>query len=169
MEREPADSTRGADEDVELAKRIGLAWRDLRRGASMGVFLGLLYGETGLDLGQLDTLEHLTHVDGQRMSELAEAMRVDASTATRAVQRLEDAGYAERSPHPGDARCVVVRATAEGRARHEELIAMRRASMVEMIEDIPLDTRRHLAEGMEALVAALDAFVERRSATAVAT
>lgn len=154
------------DEDVELAKRIGLAWRDLRRGASMGVFLGLLYGETGLDLGQLDTLEHLSQVDGQRMSELAEAMRVDASTATRAVQRLVDAGFAERSPHPADARCVVVRATPAGRARHEELIAMRRASMVEMIDDIPIETRRHLAVGMEALVAALDAFVERRTATA---
>ncbi len=154
------------DDDVELAKRIGLAWRDLRRGASMGVFLGLLYGETGLDLGQLDTLEHLSQVDGQRMSELAEAMRVDASTATRAVPRLVHAGYPERSTHPVDARCVVVRATPEGRVRHEELIAMRRASMVEMIEDIPVETRRHLADGMEALVAALDAFVARRTATA---
>ena len=150
-------------DDVELAKRIGLAWRDLRRGASMGVFLGLLYGETGLDLGQMDTLEHLSQVDGQRMSELAEAMRVDASTATRAVQRLVDAGYAERSPHPVDARCVMVRATPAGRARHEELTASRRGSMVEMIADIPLDTRRHLADGMEALLAALDAFVVKRT------
>ena len=156
-------------EDVELAKRIGLAWRDLRRGASMGVLQSLIYGETGLDLGQLDTLEHLTQVDGQRMSELAEAMRVDASTATRAVQRLVDAGYAERSPHPADARCVVVRATAEGRARHEELIANRRASMVEMIAAIPVETRRNLADGMEELVAALDAFVEQRTTPAVAS
>jgi DNA-binding MarR family transcriptional regulator len=152
------------EDDVELAKRIGLAWRDLRRGASMGVFLGLLYGETGLDLGQMDTLEHLSQVDGQRMSELAEAMRVDASTATRAVQRLVDAGYAERAPHPVDARCVMVRATPAGRVRHEELTASRRASMVEMISDIPLDTRRHLADGMEALLAALDAFVVKRTA-----
>jgi DNA-binding MarR family transcriptional regulator len=151
------------EEEVELARRIGLAWRDLRRGASMSVLQGLLYGETGLDLGQLDTLEHLTHVDGQRMSDLAEAMRVDASTATRAVQRLVDAGFAERSPDPVDARCVLVRATALGRRRHEELTASRRASMVEMIAGIELQERRNLADGMEQLVAALDAFVEAKT------
>jgi DNA-binding MarR family transcriptional regulator len=151
------------EEDVELARRIGLAWRDLRRGASMSALQGLLYGETGLDLGQLDTLEHLVQIDGQRMSDLADSMRVDASTATRAVQRLVDAGYAERSPDPADARCVLVRATDLGRARHEELIASRRASMVEMIARIPLQDRRHLADGMEQLVDALDAFVATKT------
>lgn len=156
------------DEDVELARRIGLAWRDLRRGASMAVLQSLLYGETGLDLGQLDTLEHLVHGDGQRMSDLADALRVDASTATRAVQRLVDAGFAERSPDPGDARCVIVRATRLGRSRHEELIASRRASLVEMISPIPVADRRSLAHGMEQLVAALDAFVEARTSASVA-
>ena len=156
------------DEDGELAGRIGLAWRELRRGASMGLLQALLQGETGLDLGQLDTLEHLAHSDGFRMSELADAMRVDASTATRAVQRLVDAGFAERSPDHRDARCVMVRATPLGRARYDELAASKRASMVEMIAGIPLADRRALADGMEQLVAALDAFVDDRTSLGVA-
>ena len=151
------------EEDNELASRIGLAWRELRRGASMGILQGLLQGETGLDLGQLDTLEHLVHGEGFRMSELADAMRVDASTATRAVQRLVDAGFAERSPDPADARCVLVRATRLGVDRYEELATSRRASMVEMIAGMSLTDRRNLAEGMERLVASLDAFVGTHS------
>lgn len=156
-------------EDSELAGRIGLAWKELRRGASMSALQTILQGEIGLDLGQLDTLEHLVLGGDCRMSELADAMRVDASTATRAVARLVDTGLAERAHDPRDARCVKVAATEEGKRRYEELADSRRASMMEMIAGMSLADRRKLAEGMEALVAALDAFVQQRStSTAVA-
>lgn len=156
-------------EDSELAGRIGLAWKELRRGASMSALQTILQGEIGLDLGQLDTLEHLVLGGDCRMSELADAMRVDASTATRAVARLVDTGLAERAHDPRDARCVKVAATEEGERRYAELADSRRASMMEMIAGMSLADRRKLAEGMEALVAALDAFVQQRStSTAVA-
>jgi len=146
-------------EDSELAGRIGLAWRELRRGASMSTLQTLLQGETGLDLGQLDTLEHLVLGGACRMSELAEVLRVDASTATRAVARLVDTGLAVRRTDARDARCVVVEASPDGVARYEELATSRRASMVEMIAHLPLADRRRLVDGMEQLVAALDAYV----------
>ena len=44
----------------------------------------------------MDTLDLLVQQPAWRMSELAEALRVDPSTATRAVQRLVRAGLADR-------------------------------------------------------------------------
>lgn len=148
----------------EVQTRIGLAWRELRRGASMGALRDLMQGEIGLDLGQLDTLEHLVHGGTTRMSELADALRVDASTATRAVQRLVDRELAERSAHPRDARCVHVAATDAGRALYDEVAATRSTAMHEILTVFTVDERRQLAEGMERLVASFDDYIAHRTA-----
>jgi DNA-binding MarR family transcriptional regulator len=150
-------------EQRDPASRIGQAWRELRRGASMTAFVELLQGETGLDLGQLDTLEHIVLADRCRMSELAEAMRVDASTATRAVQRLVEAKLARRAVDTADARRVLVEATASGRALYEDLADRRRHAMLEILDDLALDERCRLADSLEHLVAGLDRFVERKT------
>jgi DNA-binding MarR family transcriptional regulator len=78
------------EEQLALALRIGNSWKELRRGAAMGVLRDHLFGAgpDALEPGQVDTLELLVGRDAWRMSELAEALRVDPSTATRAVQRL---------------------------------------------------------------------------------
>jgi DNA-binding MarR family transcriptional regulator len=61
----------------------------------------------------------------------ADAMRVDASTATRAVARLEKAGLVARQASPDDRRVVQVVATAAGvaaqqtmRRRYDDVMAM---------------------------------------------
>jgi DNA-binding MarR family transcriptional regulator len=152
--------------DDEVASRIGHAWRELRRGASMAVLRERMQGEIGLDLGQIDFLEHLVLGGAARMSDLAETLRVDASTATRAVQRLVDRGLAARAGDPRDARCVMVEPTADGRALHEELAASRQAAMRELLAGFTAAERRQLADGMERLVAALDEFVAERATPA---
>lgn len=129
----------------------------------MTAFVELLQGETGLDLGQLDTLEHIVLGDRCRMSELAEAMRVDASTATRAVQRLVEARLARRSIDPADARRVLVEATPRGRSLYDDLASRRRDAMLEILDDLDLDERRRLADSLEHLIAGLDRFVERKT------
>src|SRR5204862_6141795 len=84
----------GDEEQLALALRIGTGWKELRRGAAMGVLRDHLFGAgaDALEPGQVDTLELLVNKDAWRMSELADALRVDPSTATRAVQRLVKAG-----------------------------------------------------------------------------
>jgi DNA-binding MarR family transcriptional regulator len=52
---------------------------------------------------------------GVPMGTVADGLLNRASDTTRLVDRLERAGFAERIPHPGDRRSVLVRATAEGR------------------------------------------------------
>jgi DNA-binding MarR family transcriptional regulator len=141
------------------AARIAHAWRELRRGAAMTALQERMKGEVGLDLGQRDTLEVLVSTDGCRMSELADALRVDASTATRAVARLVDAGLAERTSCATDARAVRVHATDEGRRLNTEMLESRRTGMDELLAGFTKAERRALADGMEKLVAALDAMV----------
>jgi hypothetical protein len=98
----------------DLAVRIGLAWREIRRGASTASLRDYLYGsdEESIEQGQMDTLDLLALQPAWRMSELADALRVEPSTATRAVQRLVNAGLAARRPSPDDGRVVQVEITA---------------------------------------------------------
>lgn len=141
------------------AARIAHAWRELRRGAAMTTMRERFAGEIGLDQGQIDFLEALVLAGTARMRDVADALRVDASTATRAIQRLVDRGLASRSSDERDARCVQVSATDEGRALYEEILAARRSGMVELLAGFSPAERRALADGMEKLVAAVDQMV----------
>jgi DNA-binding MarR family transcriptional regulator len=69
-----------------------------------------------LDSGQYDVLWCLAVrlPGGCPMGELASALRIDSSTATRAVDRLVASGLAERVRSQHDKRVLVARATAEG-------------------------------------------------------
>jgi DNA-binding MarR family transcriptional regulator len=149
----------GADREVE--RRIGAAWRDLRRGASMAGLRAYLYGEgdDAVDLGQVDTLDLLASQSTWRMRDLALALRVDASSATRAVDRLVAAGLAERSRAADDARAVVVSLTRTGRARHDVLVERRRTAMDRILAGFAPDERRQLAELLERLIAGVDDFL----------
>lgn len=145
----------------DVARRVGLAWRELRRGASMGLlreqFLGS--GNDALDTGQMDTLDVLVGADTWRMGDLAEALRVDPSTATRAVDRLTRIQLAERLPNPDDRRVVLVRATPMGRARHAEAYRRWRTVLHDILAEFEPDQREQLAVDLERLVAALDRVV----------
>jgi DNA-binding MarR family transcriptional regulator len=166
----PTDDTR-AREVYDLAVRIGLAWREMRRGASAAGLRDWLYGsgDDAIEQGQMDSLDLLASQPSWRMSELADALRVDPSTATRAIQRLEKAGLAERRPSTEDGRVVEVAITAVGRERHLE-VAQRRTEMMTFIlsqyrgRELPV-----LADMFERFVAAIDAFVAARDDAGPAT
>jgi DNA-binding MarR family transcriptional regulator len=141
-----------------LAGRIGWAWKELRRGAAMGILRDHLFGqgEDALEPGQFDTLDLLVRQEAWRMSDLADALRVDPSTATRAVQRLIKEGLAERRSSVDDGRVVMVTASPAGRLRHAAIEERRKDVMITMVSEFAPDERRRLADLMERLVAALD-------------
>jgi DNA-binding MarR family transcriptional regulator len=149
------------DADRELAVRVGRAWRELRRGAAMGKLREAMFttGGESLEPGQIDSLDLLAQRPEWRMSELADALRVDPSTATRAVQRLEKVGLAKRQPCPLDGRVVMVSATPEGLVRYEELAVSRRVLLASMLAEFEPDERELLAGYLERFVRALDRFV----------
>jgi len=146
------------EEERELSQRSGAAWKELRRGAAMAALRDHLFGAgaDALEPGQFDTLELLVQRDGWRMSELADALRVDPSTATRAVQRLLKTGLAERHPYRGDGRVVMVSATETGRERYEAIARCRRASMDQILRTFDHEERLQMASLLERLVAAAD-------------
>src|SRR5262245_17655062 len=140
---------------------VGHAWRELRRGASMQALRERIYqGDQGLvDLGLADALEVIDVLDGCRRRELAEALRVDPSTATRTVDRLVGRGLVERIADPDDARGVLVVTTASGHALRERVRAQAQAAMGEILREFTPEEGAELAALMERLVAAVDRYI----------
>jgi DNA-binding MarR family transcriptional regulator len=146
----------------DLAVRIGLAWREVRRGSSTSGLRDYLYGSDreSIEQGQMDTLDLLALQPAWRMSELAEALRVEPSTATRAVQRLVTAGLAERTPSPEDGRVVQVEITTSGRAVYEAVAARRGELLTFIMKQYRLDELPVFADMLERFVVSIDTFVE---------
>lgn len=151
----------GDPAQVELAVRIGSAWIRMRRGGSTSALREFLLGtgEDALEQGQIDTLDVLAGRPAWRMSEVAEALRVDPSTATRAVQRLVNAGLARRLADADDGRVVLVAITDAGCARHAEVTSRRADLMAHLLGAYAPDERPALADLMERFVGAVDGFL----------
>lgn len=148
-------------ESDAVVRRIGTAWKELRRGAAMGALRPAFFGDGTAELepGQWDTLDLLVRQPSWRMSELADGLRVDPSTATRAVQRLLKIGLAERSGCADDGRVVLVMATDQGRSRHEAIIANRTAIMQAVLAEFDDGELRQLANLLDRFVGSLDRVV----------
>ena len=148
--------------DDDTVRRIALAWRELRRGASGAVLRSHLLGPDGppLEQAQLDALEILATVpNGCRMSEFADALRVDPSTATRAISRLEHHGLAERTTGDADRRIVTARATAAGRRTVAQVGRLRAIGMQRLLEPFDEAEREQFAELLERFVTSIDDLV----------
>lgn len=145
----------------EVALRVGRAWREVRRGASMSRLIEHFFGigRNALEIGQMDTLDLLVQQPQWRMGDLADALRVDPSTATRAVQRLEKFGLAQRCTGTDDKRVVMVSASESGRARHAEAAARREEVLQHIMSEYDPNEFEQLAVLMERFVRSLDEFV----------
>ena len=109
----------------------------------------------------MDALDLLTRRDERPMKELAARLRVEPSTATRAVQRLENDGLVERFTSPEDGRVVLVRITDEGRRRHDTVADRRSIAMMHILSEFDPQERAQLADLMDRLIASIDDVVER--------
>ncbi len=150
---------------LELISRVGLSWRELRRAATTTLMREHIFGtgDGALEPGQMDTLDLLVQQPSWRMGDLAEKLRVDPSTATRAVQRLVNMGLAERLSGKVDGRVVQVAVTEDGRKRHN-LVSSRRLEMMKVIfENFTDDERTDLANLLEKLVVSIDSALKELS------
>jgi DNA-binding MarR family transcriptional regulator len=146
----------------DIAFRVSLAWRELRRGASASAVRDYFFGHEpdAIEQGQMDALDVLvTRAAGWRMGDLAEALRVDPSTATRSVQRLVNDGLAVRRASEDDGRVVVVAISPEGKRRHAAVAKRRIVALTRLLGEFDTDERRTLADLLERFVGALDLFV----------
>jgi DNA-binding MarR family transcriptional regulator len=157
-----ADPT--SDLDLEIAGRIGRAWREIRRGATASQARDAIFGIGGsaIEPGQMDALELLVTVDTCRMGDLAEYLRIDPSTATRAVQRLIKDNLAERVEHAGDGRVVAICVTERGRRIHGEVNDRRRAILFSVMNDFEPEERAVLADLLERFTLSVDAAIKAK-------
>lgn len=152
------------DLDREIAGRIGRAWREIRRGATASQVRDAIFGIGGsaIEPGQMDALELLVTVESCRMGDLAEYLRIDPSTATRAVQRMIKDNLAERVQHSGDGRIVAIAATERGRRIHGEVNERRRAILFAVMNDFEPAERYVLADLMERFTLSVDAAIKAK-------
>jgi DNA-binding MarR family transcriptional regulator len=153
-----------SDLELEVAMRIGRAWRDMRRGSTASDVRDSIYGVGGsaLDPGQMDALDFLVLTPSCRMSELAEHLRIDPSSATRAVQRLIKDNLAERVEHEGDGRVVAIAATERGRKIHEQVSNRRRELIFAVLEEFNEDEQHQFAEFLERFLTSVDSYVAKK-------
>lgn len=144
----------------EQTMRIAIAWRDLRRLKTHPL-------SEPIPQGQLDTMDVMANLGPCSMVELSTALRIDASTATRAVDRLVESGLAARRRSDEDARTVVVELTPEGRKLERRLTAERMAHMERILARLSTSERARLATSLERLLAAADAVNDERALEAL--
>ncbi len=97
------------------------------------------------DLGLTDflALRALSNGDpaGIRMNELAQLLGLNQSSATRAAQRLETRGLAQKGAHGTDRRGVVVRITDAGRSTVADIGNLFRREVGMALEVASVDSR----------------------------
>jgi DNA-binding MarR family transcriptional regulator len=116
---EPGDAAIVVDETADLV--LGL--RDVVRRSR---------GQSGvvhsLDRGAFALLAQLSDSDEVRGTALAHHACLDASTVSRHLRVLEEAGYVSRRPDPADARAALIAVTRAGRDLVTQAIAERTAT-----------------------------------------
>ena len=149
--------------DRDVSGRIARAWREIRRGFANNALRELIFegDEYSIEAGQFDTLEQLVMHESIRMGDLADVLRIDPSTATRAVQRLMKDGLAEKISHSGDGRVVYVAPTARGRDLFQWVANRRRDVVASVVSELTDARREEIAGALEEFAGALENAVSR--------
>ena len=109
-----------------------------------------------LDPGMMFVLHQVQANGSPRVSELADCMGLDASTASRHVRHLEDGGYLARTGDPGDRRASRVRLTPKGRGALARAMRARAVVVDQAIAGWPDDDRATLTTLITRLAESLD-------------
>jgi DNA-binding MarR family transcriptional regulator len=105
-------------------------------------------------LPQYRTLVVLSESGPRRLADLADALGVSPSTATRMCDRLVRKGLITRTRDELDRREVNLMVTADGRSTVMNVIDRRRSDVCALLTSIPRATRRELVDSLRLLSAA---------------
>lgn len=110
--------------------------------------------EEKLTASQWRALVVVAERQGTALHEVATALGVHPSTATRTCDRLVTAGLISRNDDPDDRRYLSLTATDGGRRLVDSVYAARRREVAETLERMPAASRRRLAETLQDFAAA---------------
>ncbi len=135
-----------AEDALQIAfNRFGRIWRKRLAGTS--------------DWASLAVLHHLACTTSARSSELADLLQLDASTMSRHVRNLEQAGYVSRDDDPADRRAARLSITEAGRSLFRAEMAHRAEILGEAMADWSPEDRNTLVQLLERLGAGLGSTV----------
>jgi len=105
---------------------------------------------------QCYALETLVRLGPRTLNDVAGALFLDKSTASRVVATLERKGYVASSSHPADGRAVVLKATPSGQRLYNRI----RRGLIEqekgLLKDFTPEARREAARIMSRLARAAE-------------
>ena len=87
------------------------------------------------------------------LSALAESLMADKGQISRTVRELEQLGLVERTPDPEDGRSSLLSPTPEGLERLAQARAPQERTLVDALEEWPIDDIRNLSRLLHALTA----------------
>jgi DNA-binding MarR family transcriptional regulator len=87
-------------------------------------------------------LEALLRGGPQTLNEVARALRLDKSTASRVIRSVEEKGYVLRGAHPEDGRALVLEISTRGRALVDRIQADLEARYRSLLEGVDAESRR---------------------------
>lgn len=156
----PEGLSPGTPEDAIEAALVGLVRRttDPRGNRKLNERAGVDFDRSSWIL-----LLRIAENEPVRLSEIADAIGIDASTASRQVARLVDAGVVERRPDPADGRALLHQLTTSGRAVLDRMRTARREWVADLLAPFDAADRRRLAALLTRLVDSVDALHEAES------
>lgn len=110
--------------------------------------------EDRVSLTQFRVLVLVASRGRMNLGQVADALGVHPSNATRTVERLVTGGLLERTEQPQDRRYLSLELTSEGRAVVEQVMAYRRSSILQVMANMTSAQRRALARALEAFAEA---------------
>lgn len=93
--------------------------------------------------------------EGIMLSRIADRLVFSYGNATGIVDRLADAGYVRREPHPDDRRALLAVLTDRGRELYEDVVPPFRALVGDLVGCLTEKQRAALLEALDALAANL--------------
>lgn len=113
-----------------------------------------------ISVTQCYALEEMIRRGPSSLNELAAALYLDKSTASRVVDGLERKGHAARSPHPTDGRTLSIAATAAGRGLFDRIETEMLEEEKRLVSDFEPEVRRAMVLLLGRLARAANARID---------
>lgn len=105
----------------------------------------------GVSVTACYALEHIVRARPVTVKELAAALHLDKSTASRVAASMEADGYIGRTPHATDKRASWLAATSAGRALHDRIRHRLMEEQAPLLAELDAEALRKLTEVVRAL------------------
>ncbi|MCC2520782.1 MarR family winged helix-turn-helix transcriptional regulator [Vibrio coralliilyticus] len=109
----------------------------------------------GLTLALWPTLMCLWEEEGVTQRDIAQKSKVENSTTTRTLDKLENLGLVERQPDPNSRRAFRIYLTDEGRALKETLLPIPMAINQKLLSSLEPKERDEIIRLLQKMVAAV--------------